>query len=493
MTLVRIDKVGAVGIVKDQKPWELPANAWSDGNNVRMQDNAVKKMTGYQSVTTPSASPYWILPLTNAGSPYILYFSLTSAYVYTGGVSTDISNGTYGATETGGWNGGVLNGVAIANNGVDVPQMWVTPPNVATDLANLSNWPAATTAKVIRPFKNFLVAMDVTESGTRKQRLVRTSHPAEAGAVPSSWDYTDTTKDARRFEVSETDGACVDFLPLNSDVGVIYKEDSCWAMSYIGPPLIWRLTHISKTMGILNRHCVQEFEGKHFVVSNGDIFVHAGGEPVSVLDGKMRRHVFNDMDATYYVRAFVVANRANNEMWFCYPASGEQWPSKALVWNWRTGAAGIRDLPDTTLFAAFGVLGVGSTYAPAAQNVIAGHGGPSLSVFDKTNQDGGANMTAYVERQGLSLPDTDTQAVKFVKRIYPRITGTGTINVYVAGTMNPNETPTYGTPVSFVLGTDEKVDCRATGRFINVKFESTGNQDWQLDGYDLDFEYAGMN
>jgi hypothetical protein len=457
-----------------------------------MLDGSVSKFLGYSSVTTPSGIPYFVLPMVYQSTPHILYASLGNVFDYNTGVSTDISKlGGYSATENIGWNGGILNGVAILNNGVDNPQMWVTPPNTATKLADLSNWPASTKCRVMRPFKNYLFALDVTESSTRYQRMVRWSHPADPGSVPSSWSYTDETKDAGRVELSETDGACIDCLPLG-DVNVIYKEDSTWGAQFIGPPFIFRFYAISKASGILNRHCAQPFSGRHFVVTNGDVIVHSGGEPQSILDAKMRRNLFANMDATYYVRAFVARNPAYDEMMFFYPESGSQWPNKILVWNVKTGAVSLRDAATDTFFANFGVLGVGSTYAPSAQRVIVGHTGPKLSVLDNTNQNDGSNMTAYVERRAISIPETDQEIIKFLRRIYIRATGTGTMNVYAAGTFNAGETPSYGTASTFTIGTDQWVDVTVSGRFLNIKFESTGDQEWRIDGYDLDVEQAGM-
>ena len=43
MALVPVDNVGQVGIVKDQNPWQLPPNVWSDGNNVKTDEGAIKK------------------------------------------------------------------------------------------------------------------------------------------------------------------------------------------------------------------------------------------------------------------------------------------------------------------------------------------------------------------------------------------------------------------------------------------------------------------
>ena len=72
MSLVPIENLGQIGIIRDTPPFNLPPNAWSNGNNVRLLDNGVKKVAGYQEVmaTCPFA-PYYVHPyLTVAGTYY---------------------------------------------------------------------------------------------------------------------------------------------------------------------------------------------------------------------------------------------------------------------------------------------------------------------------------------------------------------------------------------------------------------------------------------
>ena len=44
---------------------------------------------------------------------------------------------------------------------------------------------------------------------------------------------------------------------------------------------------------------------------------------------------------------------------------------------------------------------------------------------------------------------------------------------------------------SFNPDTQSKVSLRAAGKLYGVKFESTGNFDWRLDGYTIELDDAG--
>jgi hypothetical protein len=93
MALVPIENLGQIGIIKDTPPYNLPPNAWSDGNNVRLLDNGVKKVAGYQEVfaTCPFA-PYYIHPyLTIAGTYYWIAYGTDDIAVWNGSSWTDVT------------------------------------------------------------------------------------------------------------------------------------------------------------------------------------------------------------------------------------------------------------------------------------------------------------------------------------------------------------------------------------------------------------------
>jgi hypothetical protein len=93
MALVPIENLGQIGIIKDTPPYNLPPNAWSDGNNIRLLDNGVKKVAGYQEVfaTCPFA-PYYIHPyLTVAGTYYWIAYGTDDIAIWDGSSWTDVT------------------------------------------------------------------------------------------------------------------------------------------------------------------------------------------------------------------------------------------------------------------------------------------------------------------------------------------------------------------------------------------------------------------
>ena len=107
-----------------------------------------------------------------------------------------------------------------------------------------------------------------------------------------------------------------------------------------------------------------------------------------------------------------------------------------------------------------------------------------------------ALMTSYVERTGLSLNaqgQPDFTGVKRISAIYPKmsINGTDSINVYLGVSMSSEETITWKDAVSFNPDTQSKVSVRGAGKYYAIKFESTSDMDWELDGYALEIDNAG--
>lgn len=526
MPLIPIHNLGSIGIVTDVPSYELPPEAWTAGQNIRFRDGKVHKFLGQNTVfDPPSIAPLWIQPLYTQTQAWWIYAGLNKVYATDMASHYNITRQTtsvdvnYAASSDIKWNGGVLNGIGILNNGVDPPQMW-NPPTSSTKLVALSNWPASTEARVIRvAFKYFLVALDLTEAGTRYPTVLRWSHPAAPGAVPSSWDYTDPTLDSGRTVLADTPGFLLDFLMLGK-IGILYKEDSVYTMAYVGGNSIFSIDTLYPDIGLYARECVKAFRKGHFMVTQDDIIIHSGGAPQSILTGRQRTTLFSSIDSTYKVRSFVLANPAKSEMWFCYPTTGHVQPNKALVWNWDNNTLGTRDLDGDIAFGTNGVVNPAAVsqvwdtdsntwdtdstiwdardYDPTNTNILlARYDTARFLHIDQGNQFSAANFTAYVERRGLSIVGrdragawkVDRNAMKYVKRVIPHVSGT--CEVLVGSHTTPDGNITWDGPYTFNPATDREVLCNVVGPYIAVRIQSTSNGAWELANYTLDMDVIG--
>ncbi len=531
MALIPVNNVGEVGIVKDINPWELPPNVWSDGNNVRAEHGAITKSPGYAEVmATCPIVPLYITNLNTAADNYWIVAGTAAIHVYKDSNDTwyniTRSSGGYNATAEENWTSTVLGGILVMANGYDDPQFWALTdgePSTSTLMADLSNWPADRECYSMRAFRSFLVALNINDSSGSSDvgypRLVKWSTEAATQLLPSSWDETSATVDAGEYELADTRGAILDGLPLR-DTFMIYKDDSIYSMTYVGTPFIFAFRQLSPSVGALTKNCVAEFDGGHFFFGNGDIYINNGQRIESILPHKIRDYVFNFIDGAQYKKSFVVADYGNTEMWACFPTAENtsNQCNKAVVWNWTNKAFTLRDIPNlshigygsiddpnsfTTWAAATGItwsaaLGAWSQTWSTVENVLVMAGLTDTKIYRNAsgNQEDTTDMTSYIERTGMSMGaqgQEDRTSVKRIKAIWPRmeVSGANAVNVYVGTQMSTEEGVTWTSAYTFNPDSQSKVSCRASGKLYGVKFESTGDFDWRLDGYDIELDDAG--
>lgn len=525
MALISFNNLGARGIITDLAPNELPLDAWSGGKNVRFTQLGVERTLGNQNVYgTPSTEPLAAFRTAIGENIAWAYFGDAKAYSTNGDTQYDITRavgGDYTVSPARKWNGGNFNGLVIANNGYDVPQVW-SPTAYSTQLIDLPNWPANFTARMLRPFGNFLVAMDLTVGGVHKATALRWSHPADPGTVPASWDITDETKDAGEWYLNETTGACIDLVSLRND-GIIYKFDAIHRMQYVGGVYIFSFSKVSSTIGMPAPRCaVEVLPGLHIFWSGDDVLKFDGQNFASVIDSRCKKQLQNISDSTYQA-TFMAYNPAKSEIWLCWAEDvGNPYrATKALIFNWITGAWGVKDLPSGFNFIVTGPVNpttstVGDEWGTDAgtwdsdtfawgdslqsrvTSRLLGGTQTNLTFEGIGYQVNGVDYESYVERTGFGIPfkqgqPPDISSWKFCREIWPRMWGdAGTeIEVTIGTQTEISDDVTWGTPQTFVIGRDTKVNCTASGRLFGIRFRSTSGAPWTLNGYDLEVQRSG--
>lgn len=447
----------------------------------------------------------------------------TNPIAATTGASTE---GAYSTGVLDRWTGGVISGILVLNNGVNDPQYW-SQANASTRLANLPNWPADTKAQVIRSFKNFLIALDVTTGGTNFPYLVKWSHSASAGAVPSSWDHTDPAFDAGQFDLGETKDFLVDCLPIGPDLNIIYKEQTTWGMQFIGHPYIFKFFNIFGNQGMFAPQCAVEFmSGQHAVLTRGDFIVHNGQTFRSVIDGRNRKNLFNAIDPTNWQRVFVAHNAKFSEVWICFPTIGSDFCDEALIWNYREDTWTRRELPQITDIKA-GIInpGVNDTWDsgpnttwdgglnipwdatdsdPTRYNLLMSSpvaGASKVYETDQSDTFDGASFLTFLERSGLAVESIrrdnsltiNAESWKCLRGLRPRFrsppTG-GSVEVWIGTQEHINTDVLWHGPYIADIENDYKVDFVHSARLFGVRFQS--HDAFEIDGYDLDIVPTGL-
>lgn len=345
---MKLQNLGQIGIVYDVDPYSLPENAFSGGMNVRFTERGIQSAQGWTPVLSQAAiTPQWIKHFSTPSGPVWVYANSQRVFAVKDGLHYEITrlSGPYSGDAQERWNASILSGIGVFNNTYDVPQMWASF-DPAIQMQDLPNWPTNLRAKVVRPYKSFLVAGNLTEDGVQLPFRVRWSHPALPGSVPTSWDPADPAKDTGESDLAETSDEIVDFLSMG-ELLVAYREETSWAMQYIGPPYVFRIFKLLDDDGLLWRDCVTAWPKGHFVVTRNDIIVHNGqrNSGQSILESRLKRWLFSQISPKTQRNCFVVSNRDEHEIWFCFPEAGETYATVALIWNWLSGGIGFTELP----------------------------------------------------------------------------------------------------------------------------------------------------
>lgn len=506
MSLTRVEVKNPVGINTSVVSGDLPLEVWSDGGNISFKNGKVSKAQGYSAVVDYPEPILGITPYLQDSVPF--WFLGTSQYLVRteGGTPVNVSRpvgGPYTATIDNPWDGGILHQVAVMNNGADAPQSYM--PNIGF-FVNLPNWNPLHRCSVIRPFKNYLVALDVTKNSERYPTLVKWSSPADPGQVPFSWNEADPTNDAGETSLADTSGAIVDGAKLR-DYFIIYKEDSVYLMRYIGGVFVFAFQQLFNDVGILAKKCVAEFDGSHFVVGIGDVYVHNGVQKRSVIDGKNKERLFQSIRPDAIERTFVIPDYNRTEMWVCFPSfdSTGNFCDKAMIWNWKEDTWTFRDLPDV-FCAAVGILDPqtpdnwdadggawitdgniwgSASYNPAKTSILlSSPNRAKLYAMSNIGTYDGAVFTSFVQRTGVYMDDN--RNLKSVHAVIPHVAGSGPAVMYIGTSKTQEGAIDWRGPFTFTIGENYKVDCKKVGRYLSIRFEFPSTTNWTLNGYTVE-------
>lgn len=529
MAIIKIRDVGDLGVVTDLPDHELPPNAFSRAQNMSFREASAYRVKGYDAAQFPAITldPYFIHAAPGPSDNSWVWAGLTKIHGIHNGVDQDMTRtvgGDYTGAADDAWNGCNLNGVTILNNGVDDPQFCIEI-NASDTFEDLTNWPANFKAKVIRPYKNFLMALNVTESATKKPTTVRWSDAADPGTVPSSWDITDATKLTGDLSLAESPGAIVDGLTLQ-DRFIVYKTDSTHALQHVEGNEIMRHDVIDTKVGIAGQDCVVEFQsGLHLLFTqNGDLMINNGQSIKSITTKRVRKLILSNIGESNIGRSFMIVNRRLNEVWLCIPTTGSDWPNKVITWNFAENTFGEFDIPEIASMAsgpyeaaanpsAWSDLTadawdsyVGNWDGSSAINVadrIAGADivNQKLLLHDESYGAATVDMECFVERLGLSIVAQDVKgeitsdptAIKLVTKVWPLIETASNIDFEIrVGQQNYKDGPvTWQGPFTFNPQTDTFIQPYLEGKLLGYRISQTGQTGWKLIGLDVEIDVVG--
>lgn len=326
---IPLPNFGRYGVVADTLNSALPIGTWTDAKNMRFSGIQMEKMLeptlsamlvdSNNDALTEDAQ--WMQGWSDGLSTYVaiatqteLWFLLrnesTSPGVMT--LATRAVGGSY--SPNGKWDSFAWGDTCIFNNQVDPPQIFDRNTNRFIDLPN---WGVISSAQdiadgvdpsintgascaILRPYRNFLVAFGIIESGIYQPNAVwwsdatalATLYPGPiAGGGPPLWDYESPATLSGKAEVGAGSGAIRAAEILNENM-VVYTEGAVTLMLFTQGVSVMSFRRIFGK-GAAGLRCVTEFNNRHFVVGRDQIYVHDGSSVQLIAKDRVETEFFS--------------------------------------------------------------------------------------------------------------------------------------------------------------------------------------------------------
>jgi hypothetical protein len=496
-------------------PEEVTPDKWTDGSNVQFQEQAGRRVGGYEAFADPllPGGPLFALNVIYGAVGYWIYCGSTSVYLTDGVTHWDLTPPAgLLPVNAGDWTGTILNGIAVINNGRDAPMFWDFNPS--NPVQKLPGWPAGATCRVIRSFKYHLFALGIFDGGQDKPDTLWWSAGAAPGAIPQEWTPA-PSNDAGDMVLADAPGVIVDGMSLR-DTFIVYKDFSTYALSYVAGQYIYTQRKLFLTAGLQARNCICEINGAHWLFTGTDVIRHDGQNAVSMVQDKVKIRLVSSINPEKTSMCCVTQRTRNSQFWVAIPETGQDHLTKAYVINTLTGDVGIRELPSID-FLARGIVNINASniswdsdpvpvawdndigrwdeqnYSPTEDSVLmCAQVAGKLWSTDTADTNDGQPVYAFLERQSLPINNNILRAL--VTRVIPRIDGTpgDVIQIRTGGQAYFGESISWSSAQDFTIGQSIACDFQTEGRLISVRFEGSTSNKWMLHSYKLEVVDLGL-
>lgn len=495
------------GVMRDTPAHEVGPDFWTLAENVIFRDGFATRILGSRDAYTTAlgtAAPTQLMHGINAQvsdtNYWLLFEADGTAWAVEGTNAVQIDAGLLQAVANPfEHSSALLNGLPVYSNGSDEPVYWA-----GANLVTLPGWTASENCNFLTVFKFHIFALDISGPGGVFGNLCKWSAAAEPGTVPNSWTPA-ATNQAGDVELSDSPGPLLCAYPLRDSL-IIYKKSAMYLVQFVGGNQVFTFRKAQSASGALTRRSVCDINGRHFVVSDGDIVVTDGTTRQSVGESRVKDTLFNTLDQDNFRNLFCTYNRGRDEVLIGYPSAGNVFCNKALVYDVSTDSFGARDLTQV-VHAPVGFVNDavqsntwadrsdtwsaaadpwGSSTIAAARDSIVHMRQATLRQQDTIDM---VSESASLGKGGLHFDAPER--VKFVKRAHIRTKENfGQLLARLGGSMTPNGPVTWSAEV--VLNSPEQiVDAFAQGRYIHFEARTTGADVWKITGVDIEAELRG--
>jgi len=341
-------------------------------------------------------------------------------------------------------------------------------------------------ARIVRPFGNRLVAMNLLEeraTGTADDVYLPTdflwsSHITTVRSLTAATWASSTINTAGDAFLTDTPGKILDGGQLG-EFFIAYKSDSVVRVRETGDTFVLAFESIFEDDGIYSTRCFANIgNAQHLVVGNYGIYIHDGqSQRQDIAKDLFKDTMYALVKTTERDRTFVFQQTRDKEVWLCLPTTSNSTTGcdLAFVYDYSSSKIHKRTLP--------GVTDMFETELNGELKIYATKSGTTL----QTLSDSVLESDGYFERQNDNL--TSNGKIKHVNRI--EVNSIGNCKLALTGTLNLSDTKVY-TDVDFNPTTDHKVDMRTSGRYMNLRVTMDGATNPQLSKLQFELKMMGV-
>lgn len=549
MANLPIRNVGTVGVITDVNAHDLPMNAFSDCANVIFQNNKVERAPVFKNTFSLGAfagaakeeKPVTTFSYTHPVNGAVFGIAQTDDVVieYSGGVANNVTPTgiPVGVADETPWTSTEIAGLSVLCREVSEPYIKDPVASNQYSFMSVGDWPSSDRAVSMRGFKDFIIAMNVTESGVSSETKVKWCDALAYRQAVADVEWTPSASNLAGSNVlTDFSSPIVDGLALGNKF-IIYSNNESAQMEYTGSSFVFSFKPLFKHDGVINKNCVANTGRVHYVFGNDDIYMHDGVTTKSLAQDRVKNRVYSEIDTENQSRCFVHYDNDKQLVYFCYKSAftgvgffDPVYCNRAAVFNITNNTWSFVDLPNCVGASVAESLVSSANYNQTTGNYTSTPGSYNtfgqevsrISTFASIRYDdigvttsnalasdslysGKVNLPvnedvikpAFVERVGLDLDETQAplRAYKQIRSIIPQISAIDSeveVDVSLGYTTHPTETEAvYPTEAAYLVGTDYKIDSKANGRLVAYRVESDSASYFNFSAADIEVEVTG--
>jgi len=318
--------------------------------------------------------------------------------------------------------------------------------------------------RILRPFNNRLIAMDIKEerdpSITEDDEFLPIDFlwsgniKTQGTLVGLEWAISSINTAGDSF-LTQTPGKIVDGMQLGPYF-MVYKDDAVIQASETGNAFVLNFRSVFEDDGLYSSGCTAPIgNNQHLVVGNYGVYIHDGQtQKQHIAKGIFQDFLFKAVDPAHKDRSFVFQQTRDKEIWFCFSSVGNTGTgcNGAFVYDYEAQKLHRRTLPDVTDLYETELDGKMEIYGATSTG---------LQILDPESYVSGG----WFERKNESLQSNNFKTVTGCN-----IKSEGAVDVYSASNKNINDLEVY-TSTPFDPAEDYKVNFRQNGRYLSIKIE----------------------